>query len=68
MTRPKKSTLPAVNWLSVEEVAEYFTVGKMTVYRWVHSGELPAIQVGRRYLIDEEAVKRFMTPVVAVER
>jgi excisionase family DNA binding protein len=66
MTQPRKTTLPAVNWLTVAEVADYFDVARMTVYRWIRSGELPAVQLGndgRNYRIDEEAVKALMKPV-----
>ncbi len=63
MTQPEKSTLPAITWLTVEEVADYFNVARMTVYRWVRSGKLPAIQVGRAYRIDEDEVKRLLRPV-----
>ena len=62
MTRPRKSTLPDITWLTVAEVADYFNVAKMTVYRWVHSGELPATQVGRAIRIDEEDVKALVLP------
>lgn len=31
-------------------------VSKMTVYRLVHSGELPAVRFGRSYRVPETAV------------
>ena len=31
-------------------------VSKMTVYRLVHGGELPAVRVGRSFRVPEEAV------------
>ena len=35
-------------------------VSKMTVYRLVHSGELPAMRVGRSYRVPVAAVQEFM--------
>ena len=45
--------LREVRFLTVAEVAAVMRVSKMTVYRMVHSGELPAVRVGRRlrYLV-----------------
>lgn len=45
-----------VRFLTVAEVAELMRVSKMTVYRLVHSGELPAIRFGRSYRVPESAV------------
>ena len=33
---------------------------KMTVYRLVHSGELPAIRVGRSFRVPEKAVHDYL--------
>ena len=43
-------------FLTVAEVAEIMRVSKMTVYRLVHSGELPAVRVGRSFRVNEGAV------------
>ena len=43
--------LPDVRFLTVAEVAELMRVSKMTVYRLVHSGELPAVRFGRSYRV-----------------
>ena len=43
-------------FLTVAEVAEIMRVSKMTVYRLVHSGELPAVRVGRSFRVNETAV------------
>ncbi|MGM1017232.1 MAG: helix-turn-helix domain-containing protein [Actinomycetota bacterium] len=48
--------VPDVRFLTVAEVAEIMRVSKMTVYRLVHSGELPAIRFGRSYRVPESAV------------
>ena len=50
------SELPEVRFLTVAEVAEIMRVSKMTVYRLVHSGDLPAVRFGRSYRVPESAV------------
>jgi excisionase family DNA binding protein len=47
--------LSEVRFLTVAEVAAVMRVSKMTVYRLVHSGELPAIRVGRSFRVPEQA-------------
>lgn len=49
-------TLGNVRFLTVAEVAELMRVSKMTVYRLVHSGELPAVRFGRSFRVPESAV------------
>ena len=48
--------LSEVRFLTVAEVADMMRVSKMTVYRLVHSGELPAIRFGRSFRVPESAV------------
>ncbi len=48
--------LSGVRFLTVAEVAEMMRVSNMTVYRLVHSGELPAVRFGRSFRIPESAV------------
>lgn len=43
-------------FLTVAEVAEKLRVSRMTVYRLVHAGELPAMRVGRSYRVVKSAV------------
>ena len=47
-------------FLTVAEVAEIMRVSKMTVYRLVHSGELPAVRVGRSFRVNETAVNEYL--------
>lgn len=47
-------------YLTVAEVAELMRVSKMTVYRLVHSGDLPAVQVGRSFRVHEKAVEDYL--------
>jgi len=53
---PMARDLSEVRFLTVAEVAEMMRVSKMTVYRLVHSGELPAIRFGRSFRVPESAV------------
>jgi len=57
--------LSAVRFLTVAEVAEIMRVSNMTVYRLVHSGELPAIRFGRSFRIPETAVEAVLQMPVA---
>lgn len=52
--------LSEVRFLTVSEVASLMRVSKMTVYRLVHSGELPAIRVGRSFRVSEQAVHDYL--------
>lgn len=54
------SPLEEVRFLTVAEVATIMRVSKMTVYRMVHSGVLPAIRVGRSYRVPERAVHDYL--------
>ncbi|MBY6413645.1 helix-turn-helix domain-containing protein [Rhodococcus sp. BP-252] len=54
---------PAVagtQFLTVAEVATLMRVSKMTVYRLVHSGELPAVRVGRSFRVHAKAVHDYL--------
>ena len=52
--------LAEVRFLTVAEVAAAMRVSKMTVYRLVHDGRLPALQVGRSFRIPESAVADYL--------
>jgi excisionase family DNA binding protein len=49
-----------VKFLTVAEVAAVMRVSKMTVYRLVHSGELPAVRVGRSFRVSEKDVNEYL--------
>jgi excisionase family DNA binding protein len=55
-----ESTLGQIQFLTVAEVAAVMRVSKMTVYRLVHSGHLPAIRVGRSFRVPEQAVHDYL--------
>ncbi len=52
--------LSAPKFLTVAEVAGMMRVSKMTVYRLVHNGELPAVRVGRSFRVLEEDVDEYL--------
>lgn len=41
-----------------EEVAEIYMVSKYTVWRWIKSGRISAVKIGRNYRIRKEDVER----------
>ena len=47
-------------FLTVAEVAAMMRVSKMTVYRLVHGGELPAVRVGRSFRVKEDDVDEYL--------
>lgn len=47
-------------FLTIAEVAAMMRVSKMTVYRLVHGGELPALRVGRSFRVLEEDVNDYL--------
>lgn len=47
-------------FLTVAEVADMLRVSRMTVYRWVHAGDLPAVRFGRSFRVPQQAVEVFM--------
>ncbi len=49
-----------VKFLTVAEVAAVMRVSKMTVYRLVHNGELPAVRVGRSFRVSEDDVNEYL--------
>jgi len=55
------NTFSHVHFLTVTEVAQMMRVSTMTVYRMVHSGEIPAIRFGRSFRIPEEAVTQMLS-------
>lgn len=52
------SGLADVRFLTVSEVAELMRVSRMTVYRMIHAGELPAVRFGRSFRVPESAVSQ----------
>jgi excisionase family DNA binding protein len=51
-------TLGMPELLTVSEVAALVRVSKMTIYRMIQKGDLPAISVGKSYRVPLAAVRR----------
>jgi excisionase family DNA binding protein len=49
-----------VKFLTVAEVAAMMRVSKMTVYRLLHNGDLPAVRVGRSFRVVEGDVNEYL--------
>jgi len=60
MATNNQGELSEVKFLTVAEVAKMMRVSKMTVYRLVHGGELPAVRVGRSFRVSEEDVHEYL--------
>ncbi|MER6471075.1 helix-turn-helix domain-containing protein [Streptomyces collinus] len=52
--------LSEATFLTVAEVASVMRVSKITIYRLVSSGHLPAIRVGRSFRVPEQVVYQFL--------
>lgn len=57
-----------MRFLTVAEVAETMRVSRMTVYRLVHAGSLPAIRFGRSFRVPEAAVLQALTTPALVQQ
>lgn len=55
----------APRFVTVAEVAELMRVSRMTVYRMVHAGELPAVRMGRSYRVPLAAVEELIAQDLA---
>lgn len=62
------ATSAAPQFLTVTEVAEVMRVSKMTVYRLIHAGELPAIRVGKSFRVPKAAIGQLLDITWSDER
>lgn len=46
--------------LTVEQAADYLQVHKMTLYRYIREGLLPAVKLGKMYRIYRKDVEAFL--------
>ena len=60
--------LSDVRFLTVQEVADMMRVSRMTVYRLVHAGELPAIRFGRSFRVPGPPSRRCSTTTSQTRR
>jgi excisionase family DNA binding protein len=51
-----------LNWrfMTPGEIAEMLRISRMTVYRLIHAGELPAMRIGRDFRVPEHVVTQFL--------
>ncbi len=57
---PNDPDISESKFLTIAEVAATMRVSKMTVYRLVHNGELPALRVGRSFRVTEKDVDEYL--------
>lgn len=50
----------ALDLMTVAEVAAMLRVSKMTIYRMVDGGQLPAMRIGRAFRVPRASVVRFL--------
>lgn len=55
---PTRSGAPEI--MTVEQVAEYLQLNKLTVYKYVRDGHLPAAKLGKAYRIRKADVDSFL--------
>lgn len=67
MDEPRRDPQGRVRFLTVNEVAELMRVSRMTVYRLVHSGELPAVRVGRSFRVPQDALDAYLRSSTTVD-
>lgn len=48
-------------FVTVAEVANVMRVSKMTVYRMIHAGDIPAVRVGKSFRVPQQAVQQIMS-------
>ncbi len=46
--------------LTVEQAAEYLQVHKMTLYRYIREGLLPAVRLGKMYRLFRRDIEAFL--------
>lgn len=49
--------------LTINEITAILKVSKLTVYRYIKSGKLPAYKMGRDYRIKEEEFKKYLDKI-----
>ncbi len=60
MASNSSGDISETRFLTVAEVAAVMRVSKMTVYRLVHSGDLPAVRVGRSFRVKQDDVDEYL--------
>ena len=50
-----------MSYITIPQLAEMLGVSRVTVYKKVKSGEIPAIRVGHAYLISNDEIKKVLS-------
>ena len=58
--KPRDDATPR-RFMTAAEVAEYFNVGQITIYKLARNGELPAIKVGSDWRFDRGVIEKLVT-------
>lgn len=53
----------STDWLTIPEVADRLRVSRMTTYRLVHAGTLPAHRIGRGFRIHPDDLAAYLAAV-----
>ncbi len=48
-------------YLTIPQLAERLGLSRTTVYRYVKAGKIPAIKIGRNYVIDEKQISELLS-------
>lgn len=48
------------NLLTINEIIEILKVSKLTIYRYIKAGKLPAYKVGRDYRVRQDDFDKFL--------
>lgn len=57
---PSRAPRPVIEWLTVLDVALALGMSKMTVYRAIHAGDLPAVRIGKSFRVRRESLDAFL--------
>lgn len=60
MSRRNASPVQGDQLMTAAEIAEVFRCSKMTVYRLIKGGELPAVRIGRSFRVYRSVVKQHL--------
>lgn len=58
-------TVVAPTFYDVSSVAQMFRMSRMTVYRAIHTGELPAVRIRGRWLVPARVIEALVTTAEA---
>jgi excisionase family DNA binding protein len=57
----KRAARPAPTFYDVQDVADMFQMSRMTVYRAIKGGELPAIRIRGRWFVPARVIDALVT-------